>query len=771
MREREAKCVQENPPGCTAGCPVHVDVKGMVEAVRKGDYARGLTIFRKMVPFPGIICIICQQPCQQGCKRNEIDESIEIRALEKICVDNNQRVSQVLTSPSKNKQVAIVGAGLSGLTVAVELAPKGYGVVVFEKEDHLGGKIVKNSESGLSQQVIEADLAIFKSLSVKFNHQAVLDNRKGSVLSLMKLCEDFDAIYLGIGSDSDTALDLGLERDGHGDIVIDPVTLATSHPKVFAGGSLRRGCSSLSPIHSIADGKMGAISIDRLLQNASLTASRPQAGAVLTTLYTNIEGIEPQPKVAMVAPGCGYTTEEALQEANRCLLCECRECVKTCEYLDHYHSYPKRYVHDVYNNLAIVMGIHRANKLINSCSLCGLCAEVCPNNLNMGEVCHEARQLMVEKGKMPLSAHEFALQDMQFSNSDHFALVRHQPGFNSSETVFFPSCQLAASSPHYVAKIYQFLCEKISGGVALMLGCCGAPANWAGQKVLFKETIGKIEGNWRALGRPKVVTACPTCFSMFKNHLPELPVENLVTLFDQIAIPTNRRAAVSPKTLAIHDSCTTRHEVELQNSVRNILEKLGHTIEELPYSRDYTTCCGYGGLMIYANKEVAHKVINRRITESDTDYLAYCVMCRDNFASQGKRVYHLLDLIFGIDHEQLASREAPGYSERQTNRARLKTSLLQEFWGETVLESRSNIQVVISQNVKAVMEERMILVNDVTTVISYAESTGNKLQNKENSHYIAYFKPVNVTYWVEYSPQEEKFVVHNAYCHRLEITG
>jgi len=304
-----------------------------------------------------------------------------------------------------------------------------------------------------------------------------------------------------------------------------------------------------------------------------------------------------------------------------------------------------------------------------------------------------------------------------------------------------------------------------------MLGCCGAPANWAGQEALFQATLNKIEDNWKSLGSPPIVTACPTCFSMFKKHLPHLPVEHLVTLFDRSGLPKQQGIPILPQQLAIHDSCTTRHDTALQNSVRNILSKLGHSIEELPQSRRQTTCCGYGGLMIYANKEVAHEVIKRRIQESDTDYLTYCVMCRDNFASQGKRTYHIFDLIFGRNEECLAEREAPGYSERQSNRVRLKTLLLRDVWGESVSEIKTKIQLTISEAVKQVMEERRILIDDVIAVIDYAEKTGNKLQNSDTDHFIAYFKPVNVTYWVEYSPENEKFTVHNAYCHRLEITG
>jgi len=768
LREWEARCVQENPPGCTAGCPVHVDVRGMIAAVRKGDYQTGFALFHKTVPFPGIISRLCDQPCQHFCKRSEIDESISIRALERSCVDGNDKPPLLSPAlPARNKKVAVVGAGLSGLTAALELARKGYGVMVFEAAGRLGGSIRDIPESELPRRLIETDFAVFDRLAIETHCHSPVSAGGGAGLSLGSLRAEYDAVYLGAGRVAAVSLTAGLKDDA-GKVAVEPLTLATSDPKVFAGGAFRRSWEGLSPIRSIADGKIAANSIDRLLQNASLTASREKEGQYSSSLYTNTAGIEPQAAVAAADPHLGYTGEEALQEAGRCLLCECRECVKACEYLAHFGSYPKRYIREVYNNLSIVMGIHHTNKMINTCSLCGLCEQVCPGKFDMAEVCRQARRMMVERGKMPPSVHDFALRDMRFSSGGEFALSRHQPGFAASRLVFYPGCQHAASSPRAVRRAYEFLCEKIDGGVGLMLGCCGAPANWAGQQELFGETLAKLESDWRGLGQPAVITACPTCFAMLQHHVPDMVVETVWTLLDRVGLPQGTRPALPSRQLAVHDSCTTRHEAGLHGAVRRIIGQLGHTCEELPRSRANTVCCGYGGLMMQANPEVAGKVVARRIAESDSDYLAYCAMCRDNFTAQGKRAFYLLDLLFA-DADQLASQPGPDYSQRQENRARLKRSLLREVWGESVEEPQPEVKVIIPDSVRQVMEERRILVDDVIAVVVSAESGGNKMQDLASGRYVAYFRPVSVTYWVEYSPQEDGFLVHNAYSHRIEI--
>jgi len=85
--------------------------------------------------------------------------------------------------------------------------------------------------------------------------------------------------------------------------------------------------------------------------------------------------------------------------------------------------------------------------------------------------------------------------------------------------------------------------------------------------------------------------------------------------------------------------------------------------------------------------------------------------------------------------------------------------------------SFESTKLIIGEETQDVLEERLILVEDVQKVIEYAERTGNKLVNQNTGRFLAYFKPVSVTYWVEYAPGEDGFRVYNAYSHRMEIAG
>ncbi|NMB68229.1 MAG: FAD-dependent oxidoreductase [Chloroflexi bacterium] len=779
LREQENRCIQEQPPACTAACPVHLDARGMIAEITRGDFAAALKLYRKAVPFPGIISHICDQPCQAACLRKDYGGAIEIAALERACLEFGKAGAEPIKPlPRKAKKVAVIGAGISGLTVAFDLARKGWGVSVYEASNRIGGGLWKTPPDLLPRDILLNDLQVIEDLGVEVHLNTAVGRKGGNGHStfLARLCEEFDAVYLSIGPNASDIPDLELDETGK--IVVDPLTFQTTHSGVFAGGDVLRASANFpglelthSAIRSISDGRRAAISIDRYLQRVSLTASRANEGPYETRLYTNTSGITPQAPLAAGSLESRYSQELAETEAVRCIQCECLECVKACEYMAHYKGYPKKYIREIYNNLSIVMGTRYSNQFINTCALCGLCGEVCPTDVDLGEICHNAREQMVEQKRMPASAHDFALRDMAFSNGEKFALARNAPGFDTSTYLFFPGCQLSASSPEYVEKAYQFLVSVFPGqGVGLMLRCCGAPAEWAGRKDLFATSQAEFYAEYERLGKPALILACSSCYQAFKTHYPEVQLLSFWEVFDQYG-PQQFEKSSSRAPVAVQDPCSTRYETHIQDAVRSILRKMDVPVEELLLSREKTECCSYGGLMWLANRPVTEKVVQRRIAESERDYVTYCAMCRDFFARRGKRTLHLLDLIYGepeIDHTLALP---VGFSQRHENRARLKAKLLNELWSETMPDQQDYeaIRLILPEAVQQMIDDRLILVEDIQKVIEHAERTGKRMYNATTGHYLAYFKSTSVTYWVEYTSQDGAFLIHKAYSHRMEI--
>jgi Fe-S oxidoreductase len=761
----EARCIEEQPPACAVGCPLRVDVRGMLAKAKAGDFAGACAIYARFVALPAVLGRICDHPCETVCRRAEAGGAIRIGAIERACVEAaSDTIRRAPQRARKAKRVAVVGAGLSGLTAAFDLAMKGCAVTVFEAEPRPLMRQARDYSDALPAAAIEADVAALAKLGVAFLYQSRVDGGTGP-LGLETLIEGYDAVLLALGDESAAQFAGALSVTAHGRLEIDPTTRAASRAKVFGGGA--HG-APYSPIGAAADGRRAGASIDRFLQGASLTANRADMAGAGSCLYVNVAAHASVPPVAPADAQAGYSGAEASAEAARCFPCRCMECVKACEYLRHYGTYPKRYVRDIYNNVSIVMGLRKANRMIDSCTLCGLCDTLCPNDLAMGEVCLEARRDMVDSGHMPASHHDFALRDMAHSRSQAAAFARRPPGRAECAVAFFPGCQLSASSPWHVERVYAHLAARIPGGVGLIVDCCGAPALWSCRRALHDEVAASLRETWRSLGEPQIVAACSTCLKTLGDVLPEMKARSLWTLIDEIGWPDGPRPRVAGP-LAIHDPCTGRRAIDAQRAVRRLAAGLGVELRELG-GAELTTCCGFGGLASFANPEVTDKIVDRRIGESADDYLTYCAMCRDNFARHGKRSVHLLDLVFASpEGGDPAARPDPGFSRRRDNRVRLKARMLRETWGEDMTDPTPEIALIVPDAVRADMERKLILVEDVARAIAEAEASGRKLKDKATGRSIATLRIGEFTCWAEYEATALGFLLHRAWGHRMRV--
>ena len=470
-----------------------------------------------------------------------------------------------------------------------------------------------------------------------------------------------------------------------------------------------------------------------------------------TRLYTNMEGVQPSSRIPCV------DKESAIAEASRCIQCHCDECIKGCAYLQHYNKFPRMLTREIYNNVSIIMGDHMMNKPINACSLCGQCSVLCPNGYDMAEICHMARQNMVFTGKMPLAPHEFALMDMVFSNDEAF-LCRNQPGFAACKYVFFPGCQATAIAPATVRAAYLDLCNRLEGGVALMLGCCGAICDWAGRYEMQEDTVKFLDKKLTELGNPVIIAGCPTC----KKELSRHETMGIWDVLENIGLPEKAKRLNKP--VAIHDACGARGDSETQDAIRRIAEKMGCKVEATEYDRDKSPCCGYGGLTQYTNKEVAKKMTDKCLERSDLPYLSYCMACRDRFAREGRESMHLLELVYGTSADT-----TPDISEKRYNRLSLRNTLLSEVWNEDVEEVDLGFTIDYTPEAIAMMDDRMILKTDVIRVLQALKETGEAILDGETNLCVTRARLGNVTFWVKYTETETGYLIHRAYSHRMTI--
>jgi Fe-S oxidoreductase len=732
-------CRQNEPAFCTAVCPFHLDVRDFMGKMQRGSFNSAFRTYLNAVGFPGIVSVLCDEPCKNACIRRDIDGAISMQLLERAALSYAGRTTpNSYNLPLKNKKVAIIGAGISGLACALRLAAKKYDVTIYERSNRIGGQLWELLPSEVFLHDIELQF-MYEKYTLSLNTE---------ISSLDDL--DFDAVYVATGAGG---ADFKLMSDPGG-------AFASTTPGVFLGGSLTGG----SCIQAMADGLRVTGAIERYIKTGNMNHPHDANGTKLVLDPSSIVRSEP----VLPKNGASFTRDEALLEANRCLRCACDACIRYCDLMHFYKKFPKRIAEEV--EITIHPGTLDGNgtvatRLITTCNQCGLCKEVCPENIDTGDFLLINHRIMHEKGAMPWAYHDFFLRDMAFTNGEEAHLSRLPLGYDKSQTMFFPGCQLGASDPQYVTESYRWLLERMPA-TALMLGCCGAPAEWAGDEAIHSEAIAKLKEDWVTLGKPKAVFACPTCKQMFQRYLPEIEGVFLYDLIEKIGInpPKETRGEI----VSVFDPCSSREEPELQQAVRELAKQFGFSLQPLPLEARLSKCCSWGGQVSIANPLYTREVIKSRITENAYPYIAYCINCRDIFASAKKPVYHILDILFAL-HD--SSRVPPTITERRKNRVRLKRQLLSEFWKDEVkMEQRkSPINLHIAPQLRQKLSSEMILETDIEAVIEHCESSGRKVLDPESGHFIGHLQIGNMTYWAEYSPISTGFNLYNAYSHRMSI--
>ena len=190
----------KNPVPCVALCPAGVDIPGYISLVNEGRCADAVRLIRKDNPFPTACAYICEHPCEARCRRNMVDDAINIRGLKRYAVDHAGVVPQPECAPATGKKVAIIGGGPSGLSCAYYLALMGHGVTVYEEREQLGGMLRYGIPSyRFPREKLDAEIESILSLGIEV-HTGVTVGRD---IWLEKLEQEYDCIYIAIGAHQD----------------------------------------------------------------------------------------------------------------------------------------------------------------------------------------------------------------------------------------------------------------------------------------------------------------------------------------------------------------------------------------------------------------------------------------------------------------------------------------------------------------------------------------------------------------------------------------
>ena len=212
IKNGRCTCTYNQPVPCVSLCPAHVDIPGYVALVGEGRYADAIRLIRKDNPFPTTCGFICEHPCEARCRRNMIDDSINIRGLKRVAADFAGEVEPPKCAPSTGKRIAVLGGGPGGLSAAYYLQLMGHQTTVYEMLPKLGGMLrygIPNYR--LPKERLDEDInAILKTgVEVKYGLKI------GEDITIQQLRSEYDAVLITIGASTDKKLGLeGEDADG-----------------------------------------------------------------------------------------------------------------------------------------------------------------------------------------------------------------------------------------------------------------------------------------------------------------------------------------------------------------------------------------------------------------------------------------------------------------------------------------------------------------------------------------------------------------------------
>ncbi len=203
---------------CRIKCPAGIDVPRYIRFITENKYTEANAVIREKVPFPKSLGYACNHPCEEVCRRKDINEAISIKGLKRFAAESDQTSwgNDINIAESTGKQVAVVGAGPAGLTAAFYLSKLGHKVTVFEALPVAGGMLkVGIPEYRLPKTVLDGEIRqMLKSgFEIKTNHKIE------STDDLFK--QGYHAVYLAVGAHKDIKMGVeGEESKG----VVDAIT-------------------------------------------------------------------------------------------------------------------------------------------------------------------------------------------------------------------------------------------------------------------------------------------------------------------------------------------------------------------------------------------------------------------------------------------------------------------------------------------------------------------------------------------------------------------
>jgi len=367
---------------CQRLCGVHNEVPQIIRDIQAGQMDTAVAHLRRDMALPGVLERFCNAPCEKGCRRGLVDESVSIRALMRHAAEWDIKNTQSYVppcAPSSGKRVAIIGAGMTGLSTAYYLALLGHASVVFERQPRVLPRLrAENSPDVLPDWVVEGEVRLLNQLGIEIRTGV----KVGADVSMADIRRQFSAVVVACGAvPVEDLKSLGVPGTAKG-IIADPSTLKTRIEGVFSAGSAVKRDTPI--LRTVQQAKAMAACISQALDQKEMVG--------IVEMYNHLMGrlqpeelkefashASPVPRVRSADAGhVPYPNESAVLETGRCMHCDCRanqDC-KLRIYSDQYNAVQSTFKGE---HRATYVQVNRDTGVLyepGKCVKCGLCVRV-----------------------------------------------------------------------------------------------------------------------------------------------------------------------------------------------------------------------------------------------------------------------------------------------------------------------------------------------------------------------------------------------------------
>lgn len=187
-------------PPCMQACPAGTDCQGYVGLIANGQFEEAIELIRNNIPLPGAIGRVCPHPCETACRRGLVDEPVAIANLKRFAADTDEFGEDPFVpdcEPDTGKNVAVIGGGPYGISMAYFLRQLGHDVTIYEAMPKLGGMLRYGiPEYRLPKETLDEEIAVLEKMGVTM----VTNTKIGEDISFDVIRRDYDAVCVGIGA-------------------------------------------------------------------------------------------------------------------------------------------------------------------------------------------------------------------------------------------------------------------------------------------------------------------------------------------------------------------------------------------------------------------------------------------------------------------------------------------------------------------------------------------------------------------------------------------